>query len=38
MKVVVLYSGGLDSTLALYITKEWDAKVFPLYMSHKDKG
>ena len=35
MKVVVLYSGGLDSTLALYITKEWDAKVFPLYMSHK---
>ncbi len=35
MKVVVLYSGGLDSTLALYITKEWNAKVFPLYISHK---
>lgn len=35
MKIVVLYSGGLDSTLALRIVKEWGAKVYPLNISHK---
>ncbi len=33
-KAVVLYSGGLDSTLALELIKEWDIKVFPLHISH----
>ncbi len=32
MKAVVLYSGGLDSTLALNLIREWGAKVFPLYV------
>jgi len=35
MKVIVLYSGGLDSTLTLKIVEEWDAEVFPLYIYHK---
>jgi tRNA-specific 2-thiouridylase len=35
MKAVVLFSGGLDSTLALKITKEWGAEVYPLYVSNK---
>jgi tRNA-specific 2-thiouridylase len=35
MKVVVLHSGGLDSTLAYYITKEWGAETFPLYVYNK---
>lgn len=34
MKAVVLYSGGLDSSLALAIVKEWGAQVFPLHISH----
>ncbi len=35
MKIVVLYSGGLDSTLALNIAKEWEAEIFPLYIYNK---
>ena len=34
-KAVVLYSGGLDSSLALEIVKEWGVKVFPLHIAHK---
>ncbi len=34
-KAVVLYSGGLDSSLALNIVKEWGIKVFPLHIAHK---
>lgn len=33
-KAVVLYSGGLDSTLVLELVKEWGIKVFPLHISH----
>lgn len=33
-KAVVLYSGGLDSTLALELVKEWGIKVFPLHINH----
>ncbi len=35
MKAVVLYSGGLDSTLALNLVKEWGGEVFPLYVHNK---
>jgi tRNA-specific 2-thiouridylase len=35
MKIVLLHSGGLDSTLALYIAKEWGAETFPLYVYSK---
>lgn len=35
MRVVVLYSGGLDSTLALKIVQEWAAEVYPLYVFNK---
>lgn len=35
MKAVVLYSGGLDSSLALVLVKEWGAQVFPLHIAHK---
>jgi len=35
MKAVILYSGGLDSTLALHLIKEWGAEVFPLYVQNK---
>jgi tRNA-specific 2-thiouridylase len=35
MKAVVLYSGGLDSSLALEIVKGWGAEVFPLHINHK---
>ena len=35
MKAVVLYSGGLDSSLALTIMSEWSAQVFPLHISHR---
>jgi len=35
MKAVILYSGGLDSTLALHLVKEWGAEVFPLYVHNK---
>lgn len=34
-KAVVLYSGGLDSSLALDIVKQWGVTVFPLHISHK---
>jgi tRNA-specific 2-thiouridylase len=33
MKAVVLYSGGLDSTLALKIVQEWGVQVYPLYVN-----
>lgn len=41
MKVVLLYSGGLDSSLVLHILQEWDADIYPLYiynqfLSHTD--
>ncbi len=35
MRAVILYSGGLDSTLALHLVKEWGAEVFPLYVYNK---
>lgn len=35
MKVVVLYSGGLDSTLTLRIVQDWGAKIYPLYIYNK---
>ncbi len=35
MKIVALYSGGLDSCLAVYIAREWLAKVYPLYIAHQ---
>lgn len=35
MKAVVLYSGGLDSTIALRLVQEWDAEVFPLFIYSK---
>jgi tRNA-specific 2-thiouridylase len=35
MKVVVLYSGGLDSTIALKIVQEWNAEVHPVYVYNK---
>ena len=35
VKAVVLYSGGLDSSLALEIVKEWGVKVYPLHISHR---
>ena len=34
-KAIVLYSGGLDSSLALSIVKEWGVTVFPLHISHR---
>jgi tRNA-specific 2-thiouridylase len=35
VKAVVLYSGGLDSSLALEIVREWGVRVYPLHISHK---
>jgi tRNA U34 2-thiouridine synthase MnmA/TrmU len=35
VKAVVLYSGGLDSRLALEIIKEWSVIVYPLHILHK---
>ena len=35
MKAVVLYSGGLDSTIALKIVQEWGTEVYPLYVFNK---
>ena len=34
-KAVILYSGGLDSRLALEILKEWGIAVYPLHIVHK---
>jgi len=34
-KAVVLYSGGLDSSLALEIVKGWGFQVYPLHISHR---
>ena len=34
-KAVLLYSGGLDSRLALEIMKEWGVTVYPLHILHK---
>lgn len=35
MKAVVLFSGGLDSTIALKIVQEWGTEVYPLYVFNK---
>ena len=35
MKIVHLYSGGLDSTIIMVILKEWKATVYPLFVAHK---
>lgn len=35
MKVVLLYSGGLDSSLVLRILQEWKADIHPLFMYHQ---
>jgi tRNA U34 2-thiouridine synthase MnmA/TrmU len=35
VKAVVLYSGGLDSRLALEIIKEWGIAAYPLHILHK---
>ncbi len=35
MKAVVLFSGGLDSNLALKIIQEWFVDTFPLYVKHR---
>jgi tRNA-specific 2-thiouridylase len=35
VKAVVLYSGGLDSRLALEIIKEWGIDAYPLHIVHK---
>lgn len=32
MKAVLLYSGGLDSSLVLRILQEWDATIYPVYV------
>jgi len=32
MKVVALYSGGLDSSVVIKILQEWDAEIHPLYI------
>ena len=32
MKAVLLYSGGLDSTLVHRILQEWDATIYPVYI------
>lgn len=34
-RAVLLYSGGLDSMLALEIVREWGVKVYPLHIAHK---
>ncbi len=34
-KAVVLYSGGLDSTLALELVKSWGITVYPLHLTHE---
>ncbi len=35
MKAVVLFSGGLDSVLALKIIQEWFVEAFPLYVDNR---
>ena len=35
MKAVLLYSGGLDSTLALKIVEEWFVETYPLYVNNR---
>jgi len=35
MKAVVLYSGGLDSSLVINLVREWGVQVFPLHISHE---
>lgn len=32
MKAIVLYSGGLDSTIALRLVREWGVEAYPLYI------
>ncbi|MBE0432705.1 tRNA 4-thiouridine(8) synthase ThiI [candidate division WOR-3 bacterium] len=34
-KAVVLYSGGLDSSIALELVREWGVKTYPLHISHQ---
>ncbi len=34
-KAVVLYSGGLDSTLALELVNEWGITCYPLHLTHQ---
>lgn len=35
MKIVALYSGGLDSTLVLSHLESWNAEVYPLHLTHQ---
>lgn len=35
MKIIILHSGGLDSTVAFHIVKEWGAETYPLYIYNK---
>jgi tRNA-specific 2-thiouridylase len=34
MKAVLLFSGGLDSSIAYALMREWDVEIFPLHITH----
>ena len=34
MKAVLLFSGGLDSSIAYALTREWAVEIFPLHITH----